>query len=61
MVPTLGTSARKRAFEAAIREVCEDHAPSRRDVVVCHWDSCTSSGLFGQYCAVIARQSSAEA
>ncbi|MBB2749230.1 UNVERIFIED_ORG: hypothetical protein FHR35_009143 [Microbispora rosea subsp. rosea] len=45
VVATLGTSARKRAFEAAIREVCEDHAPSRRDVVVCHWDSCTSWGL----------------
>ncbi|MCC5578852.1 DUF3800 domain-containing protein [Microtetraspora sp. AC03309] len=45
VVATLGTSARKKAFEDAIREVCEDCAPSRRDVVVCTWDSSTSWGL----------------
>ncbi|GII01749.1 DUF3800 domain-containing protein [Planobispora takensis] len=45
VVATLGTAARKRAFESAIKEVCEDHGPQDREVVVCHWESSTSWGL----------------
>ncbi|MCG5213364.1 hypothetical protein [Streptosporangium sp. KLBMP 9127] len=45
VVSTLDTAARKKAFENAIKEVCANHAPPLRDVVVCHWDSCTSWGL----------------
>ena len=45
IVSTLGTAARKKAFEKAIEQVCDDHAPPLRNVVVCHWNSCTSWGL----------------
>jgi hypothetical protein len=44
-VATLGTKARKRAFQDAISEVCRDHAPGGRTVVVAHWDSASSWGL----------------
>jgi hypothetical protein len=44
-VATLGTKARKRAFQQAISEVCTNHAPSWASVVVAHWDSATSWGL----------------
>jgi len=44
-VATLGTKARKRAFQQAINEVCLYHAPSWCKVVVAHWDSATSWGL----------------
>lgn len=44
-VATLGTKARKRAFQQAIDEVCLNQAPSWCRVVVAHWDSVTSWGL----------------
>src|SRR5487761_1332781 len=44
-VATLGTAARKTAFKAAIRQVCEQVTPSLRDVHVAHWDSATCWGL----------------
>jgi hypothetical protein len=44
-VATLGTKARKRAFQQAIEEVCHKHAPRWCKVVVAHWDSATSWGL----------------
>lgn len=42
---TLGTKARKRAFQKAITDVCEQGAPAGCRVVVAHWDSATSWGL----------------
>ncbi|WP_327088523.1 DUF3800 domain-containing protein [Nonomuraea sp. NBC_01738] len=45
VVATLGTSKRKQIFQDAINEVCRDHSPQNREVVVCHWDSSTSWGL----------------
>jgi hypothetical protein len=44
-VATLGTKARKKAFQQAIEEVCQYHAPRWCNVVVAHWDSATSWGL----------------
>jgi hypothetical protein len=41
-VATLGTKARKKAFQQAIEDVCDHHAPSWAKVVVAHWDSATS-------------------
>lgn len=44
-VATLGTKARRRAFQEAIDDVCAKHAPRDSDVIVAHWDSATSWGL----------------
>ncbi len=44
-VASLGTKARKRAFQDAIDQVCNDHAPWGCTVVVAHWDSASSWGL----------------
>lgn len=44
-VATLGTKARKRAFQKAITDVCQQGAPAGCRVVVAHWDSATSWGL----------------
>jgi hypothetical protein len=44
-VATLGTKARRTAFQQAINEVCQFHAPPWAKVVVAHWDSATSWGL----------------
>lgn len=42
---TLGTNARKRAFEAALYDVCRVQGPYGRSVQVCHWPASTSWGL----------------
>ena len=44
-VATLGTAARKTAFQQAINAVCQSHGPTWCNVVVAHWDSVTSWGL----------------
>lgn len=44
-VATLGTKARRRAFQQAIEEVCQYRSPRWCEVVVAHWDSATSWGL----------------
>lgn len=44
-VATLGTKARKKAFQDAIEEVCATSAPPGCTVVVAHWNSATSWGL----------------
>lgn len=44
-VATLGTKARKRAFQQAIDQVCALHGPPWATVVVAHWDSGNCWGL----------------
>jgi hypothetical protein len=44
-VATLGTAARKTAFQQAINNVCLQVAPRLGSVVVAHWDSASSWGL----------------
>nr|WP_211212989.1 DUF3800 domain-containing protein [Actinopolyspora mortivallis] len=42
---TLGTNARKKAFEAALHDVCKAQGPHGRDVHLCHWPAQSSWGL----------------
>ncbi|MER6993072.1 DUF3800 domain-containing protein [Saccharopolyspora hirsuta] len=42
---TLGTNARKKAFESALHDVCQVQGPHGRDVHLCHWPAPTSWGL----------------
>ncbi|QUH05710.1 DUF3800 domain-containing protein [Saccharopolyspora erythraea] len=42
---TLGTNARKKAFESALHDVCQVQGPCGRDVHLCHWPAPTSWGL----------------
>jgi hypothetical protein len=45
IVATLGTGARKKAFNEAIRDVCAGHKAACAQIVVCNWDAATSWGL----------------
>ncbi|QGK72036.1 hypothetical protein GIY23_04265 [Allosaccharopolyspora coralli] len=42
---TLGTNARKKAFESALHDVCRVQGPHGRDVHLCHWPAATAWGL----------------
>lgn len=45
VVATLGTSSRRKAFQEAINEVCDQVKPLLCDVTVAHWDSASCWGL----------------
>ncbi|GAB3551878.1 hypothetical protein J2S53_003908 [Actinopolyspora lacussalsi] len=42
---TLGTKARKRAFQDSLHDVCQVQGPRGRDVHLCHWPAQSSWGL----------------